>query len=195
MIAFEGRSLSDAACKAAFTRMRARIDAIASLYCRLTQTRSIDTVTAESYLTALVEDAVSSSPQADTIAVEFDLPEVRLSTRIAVPLGLIVKELVTNSLKYPYHGRSSGWLGLRLSIKDQAMKVSVWDDRPGIDPDARLDPGLGQKLTDAFTAQLSERMSIDSGAAGTRHTLVLPLLTASSKRSSGRPFCAASNCI
>ena len=175
IIALESRSLSDADCKSAFTRMRARIDAIASLYRSLTQTRSVDTVTAQSYLTALVENVVASSQQADTLAVEFDISDVRLSTRIAVPLGLIVNELITNSLKYAYHGRSGGRLGLSLNIRDQAMAISVWDDGPGIDPEARVDSGLGQKLTDAFISQLNGRMEVDSGAAGTRHILVIPL--------------------
>jgi chemotaxis protein methyltransferase CheR len=55
------------------------------------------------------------------------------------------------------------------------MSVSVWDDGPGIDPNARVDSGLGQKLTDAFAAELDGRMEVSSSATGTRHTLVLPL--------------------
>ncbi|WP_375256801.1 sensor histidine kinase [Citreimonas sp.] len=175
VIALEARHLTDEACQAAFARMRSRIDAIASLYRSLSKARSVDTVAAQSYLTALVENVVASSSHAETLSVDFDIPDARLSNRIAVPLGLIVSELVTNSLKYAYQGRSEGQLGLRLSVEGQEMIVSVWDDGPGIDPNARVDSGLGQKLTQAFTTQLDGRMDVSSGASGTRHTLVLPL--------------------
>ncbi|WOI57799.1 sensor histidine kinase [Palleronia sp. LCG004] len=174
IIALEARNMSDEACRAAFSRMRARIDAIASLYRSLSQTRSVDTVTAQSYLTALVGNVVASSGQADAVSTEFDVADIRLSTRVAVPLGLIVNELVTNSLKYAYAGRPGGRLGVELSVDGNAMTLSVWDDGPGIDPDARVDSGLGQKLTEAFTTQLDGKMHLKSETTGTRHTLVIP---------------------
>jgi len=175
IISLEARGLTDAACKAAFVRMRARIDAIANLYRGLTRTRSVDTVTAHSYLTALVQNVIASSNSGDRLDIEFDIPDTPLSTRIAVPLGLIVNEWVTNSLKYAYKGRSDGRLGVTLTVEGGTMSVSVWDDGPGIDPNARVDSGLGQKLTDAFAAELDGRMEVSSSATGTRHTLVLPL--------------------
>lgn len=175
IIALEARTMSDEACRAAFARMRARIEAITSLYRNLTKNRSVDTVTAKAYLTSLVENVVASSRFADTLSLEFKISDVRLSTRIAVPLGLIVNELVTNSLKYAYQGRSGGRLGIDLSVEGKSMTVSVWDDGPGIDPNARVDSGLGQKLTDAFTTQLDGKMNVASGASGMRYTLVLPV--------------------
>ncbi len=175
IIALEARNMSDAACRAAFVRMRARIDAITSLYRNLTRTRSVDTVTAREYLTSLVENIVASSRHAESLVVSFDITDSRLSTRIAVPLGLIVNELVTNSLKYAYTDRSGGQLGIGLSVEDASMTVTVWDDGPGIDPSARVDSGLGQKLTEAFTEQLDGKMTVSSDASGTRYTLVLPV--------------------
>ena len=175
IIALEARNMTDEECRAAFTRMRARIDAITSLYRSLSRTRSVDTVTARAYLTALVENVVASSGLADDLTLEFDVTDARLSTRVAVPLGLIVNELVTNSLKYAYRGRERGRLGVGLSVEGPSMTVTVWDDGPGIDPDARTDSGLGQKLTEAFTTQLDGTLSVSSGESGTRHTLVLPV--------------------
>lgn len=175
IIALEAGNMSDAACKAAFTRMRARIDAIAKLYRTLSQTHSVDTVNADVYLTVLVKNLVASSSLAETLSLDFNISDTRLSTQIALPLGLIVNELVTNSLKYAYRGRSDGRLGVALSVDGQSMTVSVWDNGPGIDANARVDSGLGEKLTAAFTTQLNGTMDVYSGASGTRYNLVLPL--------------------
>ncbi|XDA99367.1 histidine kinase dimerization/phosphoacceptor domain -containing protein [Sulfitobacter sp. LCG007] len=175
IIALEARNMTDETCKAAFAQMRARIDSIASLYRTLSRTRSVDMVTADAYLTALVESIVASSDQAENLTLELDVSNARLSTRVAVPLGLIVNELVTNSLKYAYIGRSGGTLGVSLSVEGASMTVSVWDDGPGIDVDAPSDSGLGHKLTAAFTTQLEGTLSVSSTGSGTRHTLVVPL--------------------
>ena len=175
IIALEARNMTDETCKAAFTQMRARIDSIASLYRTLSRTRSVDMVTADAYLTALVESIVASSDQAENLTLELDVSNARLSTRVAVPLGLIVNELVTNSLKYAYIGRSGGTLGVSLSVEGASMTISVWDDGPGIDVDAPSDSGLGHKLTAAFTTQLEGTLSVSSTGSGTRHTLVVPL--------------------
>ncbi|OLS46737.1 hypothetical protein BV509_14280 [Rhodovulum sulfidophilum] len=175
IIGLEARTMGDTACKAAFARIRARIDAIGSLYRCLSHVGSVDTVTADTYLTALVENVVASSGHAETLSIEFDISDARLSTQVAVPLGLIVNELVTNSLKYAYQGRSDGRLGIELAVEGPSMIVSVWDDGPGLDPGARVVSGLGQKLIDAFTGQLGGKMQVCSDAPGTRHTLILPL--------------------
>lgn len=175
IIALEARNLSDEECQIAFARMKARVDAVGKLYRSLSETRSVDTVAASAYLTALVKDLVASSDKADRLLMRFAIADAPLSTRIAVPLGLIVNELVTNSLKYAYNGRSGGRLEIDLRVEADAMTVMVSDDGPGIDPAARVDSGLGQKLTKAFTMQLGGRMELDSDAEGTRHTLILPV--------------------
>jgi chemotaxis protein methyltransferase CheR len=172
IIALEARRLSDDACQEAFVRMRARVEAIGRLYRTLSLTGSTDAVGARSYLTMLVEDLVASSSWAESLSVTFDIAETPLSTELAVPLGLVVNELVTNSLKYAYQNRSDGRLAIDLRVVEGRMELTVSDDGPGIDPDARVDSGLGQKLTHAFAAQLGGALTTTSGEHGTRHDLV-----------------------
>jgi chemotaxis protein methyltransferase CheR len=174
IIAMESRTLGEAGCKAAFDRIRARIDAVASLYRTLSRTGSVESVMARTYLTALVEDLVSASGETDGLSLDLDLAETPLSTRIAIPLGLIVNELVTNSLKYAYGGRSGGRLSVALRVVPDHMELRVSDDGPGIDPQARVDSGLGQKLIVAFADQLGGTMTTESGMTGTSYRLVVP---------------------
>lgn len=154
IIALEARSMTDDDCRKAFARMRARVDAVGSLYRTLSQTGSIDSVMASIYIPTLIEDLVGSSGYSDKVLLSYDIADAALSTRIAVPLGLIVNELVTNSLKYAFDDRTDGRLTVELSIDDSAMTLRVSDDGPGIDPQARVDSGLGQKLTNSFAMQL-----------------------------------------
>ncbi|MGJ8571399.1 MAG: sensor histidine kinase [Hoeflea sp.] len=175
VISLEGRSLSGDEGKKAFVRMRNRIDAIGTLYRTLSRTATVDSVKADSYLSAIVRDAVSAmevSPEA--IHLELSIDDAFLSTRVAVPLGLITNELVTNSLKYAYKGRDNGTLGLEVVTNNDGVELTIWDDGPGIDENARVDSGLGQKLVDAFVQQLGGALSRTSGKDGTRYILAIP---------------------
>ena len=174
IISMEARNLSGEACKAAFARMRARVDAIGNLYKTLSRSGSVDSVGTRDYLTALTENLVSSSEQADGLSMRLDIADIPLSTRVAVPLGLVVNELITNSLKYAYEGRAKGLLSVSLHSESEHMTLVIADDGPGIDPDARVDSGLGQKLTDAFTTQLGGTLTVESSQTGTRHTMIIP---------------------
>jgi len=175
VISMEGKSFSGDEGKEAFVRMRNRIGAIGTLYHTLSRTAAVDSVNADSYLSAIVHDAVSAtelSPGA--IDLDLSIDDILLSTRIAVPLGLITNELVTNSLKYAYKGRDNGRLGLRLITDKDDVELTIWDDGPGIDESARVDSGLGQKLVGSFVQQLGGALSRTSGKDGTRYILAIP---------------------
>ena len=175
VISMEARVLSDNECKAAFARMRNRIDAIGTLYRILSHTAAIDHVKASDYLGAIARDAVTAlEATSGAIDLAISIDDSSLSTRIAVPLGLITNELVTNSLKYAYQGRDNGKLGLRLATNKAGLEFTIWDDGPGIDESARVESGLGQKLVEAFVQQLGGTMTRASGKDGTRYSLVIP---------------------
>ena len=175
IISMEARNLSDDECKAAFARMRARVEAVGNLYKTLSRAGSVDTIGTCAYLTALTEDLLASSGRDDGLSLRLDIADLPLSTQVAVPLGLVVNELITNSLKYAYNGRADGVLYVSLRNEPEKMTLVIADDGPGIDPDAQVDSGLGQKLIDAFATQLGGKISVESDQAGTRHTLAMPV--------------------
>ena len=175
VIAMEGRTMSDVDCKAAFVRMRNRIEAIGTLYRTLSRTGAVDRVQVDDYLNAIIRDAVlAMEPSTGAITLDLSASTVELSTRIAVPLGLIVNELATNSLKYAYIGRDTGKLGLGILSTDDGIQCTFWDDGPGIDVNARVDSGLGQKLIEAFVEQVGGTLIRDSDPKGTRYVLTIP---------------------
>lgn len=174
IIAMEARNLSDEDCKAAFTRMRARVDAVGKLYKTLSRAGAVDQVNTRQYLSSLIEDLIISSGHAKPPELKVDIVELPLSTRVAIPLGLIVNELATNSLKYAFSEEGGGHLSVLLGVENDMFQLSISDNGGGIDPNARVDSGLGQKLTEAFTTQLGGKMTTHSDETGTRHRLVFP---------------------
>ncbi|MEJ6396092.1 histidine kinase dimerization/phosphoacceptor domain -containing protein [Gymnodinialimonas sp. 2305UL16-5] len=175
IISMEARGLTDEAAQKALARMRARLDAVGSLYKTLSRSGVVDSVDARQYLSALSEDLVKSSGNPNGPELELDITPMSLSTRTAVPLGLVANELITNSLKYAYGDNGGGRLSVTMTNDQTDACLTISDNGGGINPEARVDSGLGQKLTAAFTTQLEGRMTTESDENGTQHKLVFPV--------------------
>jgi LytS/YehU family sensor histidine kinase len=71
-----------------------------------------------------------------------DIESELLPTERAIPIGLIVNELVTNSVKYGFPGEAQGTVTVTLKRVPGALRLTVADDGQGLDP-LRADSGLG----------------------------------------------------
>lgn len=85
--------------------------------------------------------------------------EATIPTRLAIPLGFIVNELVTNAVKY-----GAGDIVVRLA----AHSVSVVDEGGGLSPDFEpaRSTGLGMKIVRSFAKQIGGDLHVDPGADG-----------------------------
>ena len=101
----------------------------------------------------------------DSVALEVDCEDVRLSIDKAIPCGLIINELVTNALKYAFPKRQQGEIavGLRSHGGDEVM-LRVADNGVGLPDDlddlARA-KSLGLKLVIALSDQLQGTVEVD----------------------------------
>ena len=93
-------------------------------------------------------------------------------TDMAIPLALIVNELVTNVIKHV--GPSCG-VSLRAQAGN-ALKLTVSDNGPGPSKD-RTQPGLGTRIVDAFSTQLGATVETKQRATGYTTELTVPLPT------------------
>lgn len=186
IISVERRALPDAVAVDAFDRIRRRVTSVAALYRKLSSSRSVDRVSAADYLGSIVDEAVASvAMQNFKIDLDCKIEDVLLTTDMAVPLGLVVNELITNSMKYAFDGRQSGTLGIVFATSKSQCDLVVWDDGVGIEADAHADSGMGQKLVTAFTQQLDGTSQVESNGAGTRFTLTMPWANPGATASAG----------
>ena len=95
-----------------------------------------------------------------------EAPGVEVPTDLAVPLALIVNELVTNAVK---HGRLPCRVGLRTEADGQ-LRLAVRDAGPG-PASSTIPQGLGSRIVDAFARQLGARLESKLGTAATRSRL------------------------
>ncbi len=174
IIAMESRAREEGEGRQALRRIHARVQAVANLYRRLNASGSTDSVCTRDYLDQIT-DGLAASIGREDIRIEARITPMRLSTRIAVPLGLIVNELVTNSLKYAFGPDAPGTVTVTLDHDETGgLRLEVRGDGHGLDPQPRSDSGIGQKLVRAFATQLGGDPVIESGPGGTVVSLRFP---------------------
>jgi PAS domain S-box-containing protein len=151
-----------------------RIEAVADLHAQLGFDEEAGRVGFAAYLEDLAARLRRSVLQGTRIELDCRVEPVELELDMAVPLGLVVNELITNAIKYAFpEGR--GRIGVTLRrAKDGSVLVTVEDDGHG-PGETREAPssGLGSRLVAGLCAQIGA--TIDSRSLpGMRHEIRLP---------------------
>jgi two-component sensor histidine kinase len=103
------------------------------------------------------------------VKVLTDIDPMVLDIDTALPLGLIMNELITNSLKYAFKGVENGELEIKLKKQDQNLSLTVKDNGKGMTEKPDLDAleTFGLRLVQSLAKQLKAKVDIDvtSGTA------------------------------
>jgi len=127
------------------------------------------------YLGKIVESALKTACPA--VRRDFQIEPLRVTLREAIPCGLIVSELVMNSVKHAFAERGGGTLGLVVERRGELAVVELSDDGPGFPASPRTADaaGIGLGIVDCLADQIggSIRRS-DPGCRGARTVLSFP---------------------
>jgi PAS domain S-box-containing protein len=163
--------IRDAKALALFRESESRIRSMAMIHEKLYQNESLSRVDFSEYLSSLSSLLLTTyvaNPAAVRLATRLD--PVFLDIDTAVPLGLIVNELVSNSLKYAYPDGGSGVVELALRAgPENQYTLSVRDQGVGLPAgiDVNNTDTLGLYLVKILSAQLGAALSIESNGQGT----------------------------
>lgn len=111
----------------------------------------------------------------EQIAWRSEVSDVRLDLNIAIPCGLIVNELVSNSLKHAFTRGMKGEIVVRMEQSGANYILVVSDTGTGLPPGCEMGNtgSLGLQIVHALVDQLSGSMKIDT-EGGTTFTIVFP---------------------
>ena len=135
-----------------------RIETLRLVHEQLYAAGTVNRLPLRPYLTTLVEslDSLYNS-SAGPIRLDIDVDEVELTPEVAAPLGLIVNEFATNSLKYAFGGEG-GTIAVHVKAgTDGRIHVRLADDGKGLSESAvrpQNGSGTGMKLIDGLVRQI-----------------------------------------
>jgi len=124
----------------------------------------------QDYLKAL---CANIDPRRPEVSIEVDVDAAGIPLDRAVPVGLIVNELVTNSLKYAFN-ETGGVINVAFRV-DQTIgeaKLSVSDNGRGMGPPR--EGGFGLRLVESLVGQLGGRRTTPKVQKGTSAILSFP---------------------
>lgn len=130
LIRLETRN-ADAGDRASFTRLAGRVASLALLYDTLTLSEDNTEIDLGVYL-GQIATAVMASHAVEGIRLDLRVDTYPVSVNVAMPTGLVVNELLTNSLKHAFRGRDGGTIKLHSLVEGNGCTVIVADDGVGL---------------------------------------------------------------
>jgi two-component sensor histidine kinase len=111
------------------------------------------------------------------IHLDYDVQDIHLDMGKAIPLGLMISEILINAHKHAFNGKEEGTIGVKTEINGHKMSLKIDDDGVGIpqDIDLRKSTSLGMTLVHSFSEQLRAKWDLDSNGSGTHYSFTIPL--------------------
>lgn len=168
LLNLQTRNVTDETALSILEEGKERIQAIALIHQKLYQNDSFEAIEMEGYITELTEQLHKTYINSEKhIEIEINAKNVFLNLDTAVPLGLILCELITNAFKHAFSAKLEGKVSISLYAKksDNSYILEIQDNGVGFDA-SHVDNGLGSEIVDALTEQLEGEKTIFSDKNG-----------------------------
>lgn len=140
-----------------------RVQSMKVLYERLYRSETNIEMSLRDYMVELVYQVKNIFAQKKSVRINTQIDDFNLNVKILSPLGIIINELITNSMKYAFTGRDDGIISIKISITNDHAAVLYKDNGIGMPEniDFNNTSGFGLQLVDMLVKQLNGVITID----------------------------------
>ena len=148
-----------------------RVYSMSMIHQKLYQGKNLSAIEMKEYFLELSDHILDSFGLKNRVEFGFDMEEIELDVDTAIPLGLIVNELITNALKHAFPKDSKGRIDLYFrKADDNIIRLEVADNGVGIHEIVDTKEkrgGFGTKLIGLLIQQLDAKMNrtVDKGTS------------------------------
>lgn len=156
LLALQSAKMDDPNMQEVMLASQNRVQSMGILHQKLYQSEHLAFIEMKNYFENLSINILDSYNESDRIKVTIEMKELELEVDTAVPLGLIVNELITNSLKYAFPKGEKGNIELSLkNLNEDNFQLIISDNGVGKTLDAKAkSTGFGLQLVDLLTRQI-----------------------------------------
>jgi PAS domain S-box-containing protein len=175
LLNLQSRYLTDEATLSAFRESQNRIKAMSLVHEKLYQSADISKIELDKYLMFLGNNLLQFfGMKGKGITLTMDIRDISLAIDTAIPLGLMINEMISNSLKYAFPNRVRGEISIAIHRQDNTLSIVYKDNGVGIpqDFDWKNAKSLGLRLVISLVEQLRGTIKLDR-TAGTTFTIVV----------------------
>jgi PAS domain S-box-containing protein len=177
LLNLQGRQLTDPGAREIFAATKHRVQAIALLHEGLYRSPDLASIELGPYLERVVQEVTAASCDPERVRVTCVAPGLSCDMDAAVPLGLIVNELISNAVKHAFAPGAQGRVEVRIDSDSSGMAtLRVRDNGRGLPADFKVSQtrSLGVRLVTNLAAQLGGELSVES-AGGVCWSVRFPL--------------------
>jgi two-component sensor histidine kinase len=153
-----------------------RVQAMSFIHQRLYKKEELTAVNMKEYLTDLAESLLSSYGfHRDHFDLQIKIDKEMMDIDKALPIGLIINEMITNALKYAYRDVQHPLLLISLTEDNSHMTFVIKDNGIGINEEAWKQKGnsFGKQLITALCKQMRAKQTLVIDG-GTEFTITIP---------------------
>ena len=164
LLSLQSANIDDPKVLDAVQESQNRVKSMGLIHQKLYQGDNLAAIEMKDYLHTLSESMIDSfGEQAEDVEIECDMNELELDVDTAIPIGLIVNELITNAIKYAFPDGREGQISMSLDIDaDNLLRLVVADNGVGLQEEAvsaiGAGTGFGSQLVNLLTLQLNGKM-------------------------------------
>jgi PAS domain S-box-containing protein len=173
LLSLQANGTADPAVREALEDAASRVLAVARYHQQLYSVEDLTHVRLDACLRDIAAGVEGQMGQPDRIALDADLAPIVVGGTVALPVSLIVNELLTNAYKYAFPYNRKGSVALTLVEDEGWIRVTVADDGIGRPAAEDTRSGLGTRIVDGLARQLHGRVETSDGP-GYAVTLAFP---------------------
>ncbi|HOW81918.1 MAG TPA: PAS domain S-box protein [Spirochaetota bacterium] len=143
-----------------------RIQSMMVLYDRLYHSENLSEMSVRDYLSPLVDEIVRLYPHRGVISTEKNIGDFVLGIKHLPVLGIMINELLTNSMKHAFKEKQDGLISLSVARNSDTVRVVFEDNGSGLPESVNFEtsPGLGLQIVGILAKQIDGVITIDRSA-------------------------------
>ncbi|MFW5726956.1 MAG: cache domain-containing protein [Spirochaetia bacterium] len=157
-----------------FKESQSRIFTMASVHEELYESENFQKIDLGRFLNRIVPDLVHLYSQSTMITYEVEAEEILVELNLAIPVGLIANEIVTNSIQHAFPNYQSGHIYISCRKENHTIELNISDNGIGIPATYNSDEphSLGIQLIDTLVKQIHASYEIQNENGCSFHLLI-----------------------
>lgn len=161
LLSIQGREITDDKAQQAVNESRNRVHSMALIHQFLYGEQNVSSIDMPQYVEQLSRKLFSTyRVDHDQVQLHVEVDPILLDVDTAIPVGLIINELITNALKYAFPDDREGNLWVSLKEQNGVLTLQVRDDGVGAKNEIPKSSSFGMKLLNAFKQKLEAEFEI-----------------------------------
>lgn len=165
LLSIQADDLCDSAAASIIKDARNRLYSMMVLYDKLYRSTDFRGVSAREYISHLVDEIIINFPNSKYVKVNKNIDDFFIDAEKLQPLGIIINELITNSMKYAFTEKTKGVIGISADTTGSHVSIVVRDNGGGLPEsvDFGNPGGFGFILVELMIKQMGGSISIERG--------------------------------